>query len=836
MNLSLLMKNFFLTIFLCCSFLISKAQDSTLIDLNYNQPTEYTLAGLTVSGTRFLDQNALITLSGLTVGEKIKIPGDKIAKAINNLWKQGLFEDIEVNVTKILGDNIFLDMYLQERPRLSKFQFIGIKKGEVDEIKDKIKLFQGKVVNDNLIKNTSNTIVKYYQEKGFLNATVSITQKPDTALSNSVIVLIKIEKKNKIKINKINITGNTNVEAKKLKKSMKDTKERKIYNVFKTSKFQENTYEEDKVKLLQTYSNLGYRDAYIIKDTVYKYNEMAVNVEINIFEGPKYYFGNVNWVGNTKYSSEALTTILGLKKGDVYNAQELETRLQQNPNGRDISSLYLDDGYLFFNVSPFETRVYNDTIDLEIRITEGAQATINKVTVQGNLKTNDKVVLREIRTKPGQKFSRADIIRTTREIAQLGYFDDQKTNVIPKPNPQDGTVDLQFIVEEKPADQIELSGGFGAGTIVGTLGLSFNNFSLRNIFNGKAYAPIPTGDGQRLSLRAQANGRSFQSYNFSFTEPWFGGKKPISFGASFFRSLQTNNRRISDPLSTYIIVNGVGVTLGKRLKRPDDFFVLNYGINFQQYQLKDNPSLIFSNGTAYNINFSQSLSRNSVDAPIYPKSGSNIQVSLQVTPPYSFINGNVYDQFTDPKEKYKLVEYHKWKFDATQFIRVYGNLVLNLKTQFGLVGFYNSGIGISPFEKFRLGGDGLTGFNFLTGSEIIGLRGYENNSIVPEPNQGDDGSPIFNKYVIELRHPITQSQSSTIFLLAFAEGGNTWNTFNKFQPFNVKRSVGVGVRIFLPIFGLLGLDYGYGFDAIPGNETANKGQFHFSISQSLGGF
>lgn len=836
MNLFPLMKNIFLIIFLSISVQFVNAQDSTFINLDYNQPQEYTLAGVTVSGTKFLDQNALITLSGLVVGDKIKIPGDKIAKAINNLWKQGLFEDIEINITKILGSNIFLDMYLQERPRLSKFQFNGIKKGEVDEIKDKIKLSQGKVVNENLIKNTINSIKKYYQEKGFLNATVAITQKPDTALSNSVLLIINIAKKSKVKIHQIEITGNKSVEAKKLKKSMKDTKERKFYNVFKTSKFQPQTFEEDKVKLLETYSNLGFRDAYIVKDTVYKYNEKTVKIEIEIAEGSKYYFGNISWVGNTKYSSEALTTILGIKKGDIYNAQELETRLQQNPNGRDVSSLYLDDGYLFFNVSPFETRVYQDTIDLEIRIAEGAQATINKVTIEGNQKTNDKVVLREIRTKPGQKFSRADIIRTTREIAQLGYFDDQKTNVIPKPNPTDGTVDLQYIVEEKPSDQIELSGGFGAGTVVGTLGLSFNNFSLRNIFNGKAYSPIPTGDGQRLSLRAQANGRSFQSYSFSFTEPWFGGKKPISFGTSIYRSQQSNNRRIKDVLSSYIIVTGVGVTLGKRLKKPDDFFVLNSGINFQQYQLKDYQSAVFNNGTAYNISLTQSISRNSVDAPIYPKSGSNIQLSLQVTPPYSFINGNVYDENSNPEERFKFIEYHKWKFDASQFIRVYGNLVLNLKTQFGFVGLYNRGIGISPFEKFRLGGDGLTGFNFLTGSEIIGLRGYENNSVVPEPTQDQDGSPIFNKYVMELRHPITQSQSSTIFLLAFAEAGNTWNTFNRFQPFNVKRSIGVGVRIFLPIFGLLGLDYGYGFDAIPGNETANKGQFHFSIAQSLGGF
>ncbi len=399
MNLFPLMKNFFLIIFLSISVQFVNAQDSTFINLDYNQPQEYTLAGVTVSGTKFLDQNALITLSGLVVGDKIKIPGDKIAKAINNLWKQGLFEDIEINITKILGSNIFLDMYLQERPRLSKFQFNGIKKGEVDEIKDKIKLSQGKVVNENLIKNTINSIKKYYQEKGFLNATVAITQKPDTALSNSVLLIINIAKKSKVKIHQIEITGNKSVEAKKLKKSMKDTKERKFYNVFKTSKFQPKTFEEDKVKLLETYSNLGFRDAYIVKDTVYKYNEKTVKIEIKIAEGPKYYFGNISWVGNTKYSSEALTTILGIKKGDIYNAQELETRLQQNPNGRDVSSLYLDDGYLFFNVSPFETRVYQDTIDLEIRIAEGAQATINKVTIQGNQKTNDKVVFSEIRTK-----------------------------------------------------------------------------------------------------------------------------------------------------------------------------------------------------------------------------------------------------------------------------------------------------------------------------------------------------------------------------------------------------------------------------------------------------
>ncbi len=583
----------------------------------------------------------------------------------------------------------------------------------------------------------------------------------------------------------------------------------------------------------------GYRDAEIVSDSTYRSSENGVTVKINLYEGPKYYFGNITFAGNAKYPREFLETLLSIKKGEVFSEEKLTRKLSSSPNSDDISSLYLNDGYLTFNVDPVQTKIYGDTIDLEIRMYEGPQYTVNKVMVKGNDLTNDKVILREIRTKPGQKFSKELIVRSTREIAQLGNFDDTKTD--PKPiniNPNEGTVDIEYNVVEKPSDQIELSGGFGGGRVVGTLGLTFNNFSARNLFNLSAWKPLPKGDGQKLSIRGQTNGKFYQSYSFSFSEPWLGGKKPIYFGISAFTSLQSNGLRDSDIDQQKIRLNGMTFTLGQRLKWPDDYFQANTSINLQQYKLNNYNQFIFATGTSYNFNLTQEFSRSSIDAPIFPTSGSNLKLTIQATPPYSLLNNKNYLTATD-KEKYKFTEYHKWKFESQWFQRIYGKLVLKAQAQFGLLGIYNSAVGQSAFERFKLGGDGMQGFDYLQGSEIIAMRGYANNAVIPSGSnptiaQGS-GSPIFNKYVLELRHPITASQSATIFVLAFAEGGNTWNSFRDFAPFNVRRTAGFGARVFLPIFGLLGIDYGFAFDKIPGVTDNGRQPFTFSISQALNG-
>jgi outer membrane protein insertion porin family len=586
----------------------------------------------------------------------------------------------------------------------------------------------------------------------------------------------------------------------------------------------------------------GYRDAEVLSDSVWKHDDETVNVKLKVYEGPKYYFGSVKFSGNAKYTTDILNRILHVKKGDVFSEDELNKRLSgPTPGNDDVSSLYLNDGYLTFNADPVQTRVYNDTVDIDVRIYEGPQYTINRVMLKGNDVTNDKVVMREIQTKPGQKFNKDLLIRSAREIGQLGNFDEQKTE--PKPtniNPQDGTVDLVYNVVEKPSDQIELSGGFGGGQLVGTLGLTFNNFSIRNIFHLKAYKPLPKGDGQKLSLRGQSSGRTYQNFSFTFSEPWLGGKKPIYFALSAYTQGSSTGQYYpkSSPYYNNLRINGIGVTLGKRLKWPDNYFQLNYSLNFDHYNLDNYTGYLFTNGTSYNIKLTQELSRNSIDAPIFPTQGSNIKFTVQATPPYSLFN-NINYRIATPEERYHFVEYYKFKYDAQWFSKLVGKFVLMSQVRFGFLGQYNHEVGPSPFERFKLGGDGMQSYQFLQGSEIIGLRGYQNFSIVPEgsnENQNTNtGSAIYNKYTLELRHPVIASQSATIFLLAFAEGGNVWNQFSQFNPFNVRRSVGVGARIFLPIFGLLGLDYGYGFDKIPGQPDANKGQFHFTISQSLSG-
>jgi outer membrane protein insertion porin family len=849
--------------------------DDDLSVIDYSSPKEYIIGGVTVSGVQFLDHNVLIMLSGLQVADRIEVPGDKIRKAIEKLWNQGLFEDVRISATGFSDDIIYLDIYLQERPRLAKFSFKGIRKSEADDLREKIKLVKGDVVTDNVVIRTTNIIKKHYHGKGYLNAIVDIEQKRDSSKSNDVSLTIGVDKGSKVRIDQITFTGNKQLTASQLKGAMKKTKDKAVFRpfemldqmvlglprkllsfksdtvvgfisklaqenlkfrIFKTSKFIQDDYREDLLALIAKYNEEGFRDAVIVSDSVYKLKPGIINIDIKVDEGRRYYFGDIKWVGNTKYSAFQLNEVLKIKKGDVYNQSELDANLNYNPNEIDISTLYLDDGYLFFQVVPVEVRVENDTIDIEMRIREGKQATINKIILKGNTRTNDHVVYRELRTRPGQLFSRTDIIRTTRELAQLRYFNPEKIVPNPIPNPNDGTVDIEYIVEETSSDQIELSGGWGYGRVVGTLGLSFNNFSAKNIFNGSAWRPIPSGDGQKLSLRLQSYGKGYISYSASFTEPWLGGKKPNSFSVSYYHSLYSNGvAKFSDSYQAFKI-DAITFGLGKRLTWPDDYFTLSMRISFQNYNL-DNYGNIFAfgsgNGKYRNYSTGVTLARNSVDSPIFPRSGSEVSLSLDLTPPYSQFSHQDYGSLSD-EEKYKWIEYHKWRFSATLYRQIVGNLVLTARVRYGFLGLYNEAIGVTPFDRYYLGGDGLSGANNLDGRVIIGMRGYANESLTPHYYKNKNtGGTIFNRNTLELRYPLSLNPSATIYMTAFMEAGKAWDEFSSFNPFSLYRAAGVGVRVFLPMFGLLGLDWGYGFDEVPGIPSANKGQFHFSINQSI---
>lgn len=824
------------------------------LPIDYSKPKEYTLAAIEVECSQYTDKNIVRLLSGLTIGDKIQIPGDKIGEAMKSLWKQGLFEDIKIYLVKTIGNDAFLKIEVTEKPRLSKFSFKGnVKKNDADEIRGKIRLIREKVVTDYSLGYIKNTVKDFYVNKGFYNAQVEITSEPDkTTKTPHVIVYINVIKGKKVRIKNLNFYGNTVVKSWKLRRKMKDSKPFRIYNPFNSGKYLEDNLEKDLPSILAKYNGKGYRDARIVKDTVYFVKKNRVNIDVYIEEGHKYYFGNIKWLGNAKYRSGQLDTILNIKKGEIFDQSLLDQKLFMNPNGYDISSLYMDDGYLFFNVTPQEVNVHNDTIDLDIHMYEGKQATINKVTVMGNTKTNDHVIYREIRTRPGQLFRRSDIIRTQRELSQLGYFDPEKLGVTPTPNPADGTVDIEYKVEEKPSDQVELSGGWGGGRVVGTLGLSFNNFSIRNIFKPSAWSPLPTGDGQKFSIRAQTNGIYYQSYNLSFTEPWLGGKKPNSLSVSAFYSMFNSNgekkyskdaegNKISNPLRSTMSIIGGSVGFGKRLKWPDDFFSLYTSADFNYYELTNYPYFILANGFANDFNVKLNISRNSIDAPIFPKNGSNFSLLGQFTPPYSLFNGKDYENATIA-ERYKFIEYQKYKFTAEWYTQLTNkrpagegkearNLVLRTKIGYGILGMYNRKVGVSPFERYYMGGSGLSGYQNFVAREIIALRGYTDNSL-----SSSNGDPLCARYTMELRYPISLNPQATIFVLGFAEAGNTWAKYKDFNPFQVKRSAGFGLRVFLPMFGLLGLDYGWGFDNVPGNPgTGNgKGQFHFTLGAQLG--
>ncbi|TAF67513.1 MAG: outer membrane protein assembly factor BamA [Cytophagales bacterium] len=797
----------------------------------YQTPKDYEIASITVTGANFLDPNAIVSISGLKVGDKIRIPGDALSEAIKKLWKQGILGDVKIAVVKTEGTKVYLNIHLSERPRVVKYTFTGVRKSETSTLNDKIGIIKGKTLSDVLLKNAQNNIKKYYKNKGFHNVEVNIEVVADssTKITNGAWLKVNVDKKNKVKIEKILITGNSAIKTKKVKKKLKGTKEAKGFS-FRVSKYLPDKYEEDKQKLIAFYNTKGYRDARITYDSVYSVNRKRLNVQMNIEEGKKYYFRNISWEGNYLYSDETLDKVLGIKKGEVYDVEKLDKKLSFSQTELDISSLYMDDGYLFFRVEPVEVAVENDSIDIEIRIFEGPQANVNKIVLNGNTKTNDFVVLRELRTLPGNKFSRSDLIRSQREIANLGYFDPEKTGLNPIPDIANGTVDIEYTVEEKPSDQIELSGGWGgAFGFVGTLGLVFNNFSTRNFFNFKTWRPLPTGDGQRLQIRFQANGPRFQTYSVVFTEPWLGGRKPQAFTVSFSHSLQ---RTIFNGVTIGSFkLYSVSLSLARRLRWPDDFFVLSNSVSYSYYDLFNFGGLPgFSNGIAQNLNLNFTLSRNSIDNPAFARSGSSMSLSLTLTPPWSLFENKDYSQI-DAAERYRLVEYHKWMFDNSWFTTLIGKLVINARMHIGYIGYYNAALGVGPFERFLLGGAGLAGFNFLLGTEIVALRGYRDNSI--RPFESDQGGIVFNKYVFELRYPFSLNPAATIYGLAFLEAGNNWGTYSDVNPFRMYRSAGAGVRILMPAFGLLGIDWAYGFDAVPGNPGAAGGQFHFTIGQQI---
>lgn len=825
-------------------------------EFSYLDKKDYVIAAVDVEGAKYLDKDVLITISKLIVGQYIEVPSEQTANVVKDLMNQNLFEEVQLYATHIEGENIYLQIRVTERPRLRRIDIEGLKKTQKEEVQKRLNATPGRIVNENLINTTKNTIAKYLREKSFLYPDIKITTSNDSTEENYQIVTAQVDRNKKIKVNQVNFTGSENFPDSKLRKFLKGVKPRRWYRVFGPGRFKEDKYEEAKDNLIAKMQDRGFRDAQILRDSIWRYDNNEIGIDFDLYEGPRYYVGNITWSGNSKYKDSVLNIILGINKGDVYSEEKLHARLMGPTRASDdISALYQNDGYLTFTIEPEIRRIYNDTIDVEVKMFEGKQFTINNVILKGNDVTNDRVVLRSIFLKPGMKYSREALVSSIREISQLGMFDEQKI----EPNPgknlnfEEGTTDLEFSVAEKASDQVELSGGYGAGQVIGTLGLNFNNFSTSNFFKKDSWKPLPRGDGQRLSIRGQTSGRRYQSYSFSFSEPWLGGKKPIYFGLSAYISNSqqqyydwTSNRYVGYENNPKIWMHGVTATLGRRLNWPDRYFQINSSLSYQRYTLENYGNyFLFSDGDSYNINFTQEISRNTVDAPIYPTSGSNIKLSVQLTPPYSLWNNLDYNTAAD-NEKYKFVEYHKWKFDSQWYAKIAGKLVLKSQAQFGYLGSYSSSAPVSPFERFKLGGDGMQGFDFLQGSEIIAMRGYANGMLIPESTGYGtgaqniavrSGSPIYVKYQLELRHPIMLNEQATVFALAFAEAGNTWNNFREVNPFKVRRTAGIGARIFLPIFGMLGIDYGHAFDPIPGmQESQWRQNFTFSIIQNMGGF
>lgn len=795
--------------------------DTLLPVMPYEQAKDYEIGGVTVVGAQYSDPQALIAIAGFRVGDKMRIPGPGVTKAVQALWNLRLFTDVQVNKVRTQGDVIFLEIVVKELPRYTRHSFKGVKKNKHDDLNGVVNKFlqKGAILTDNVKASVQYGLEDYYVKKGFLDAKATIKVSPDERSTNAVKLEFVIDPGKRVKIKDIRFAGNENVKARVLRKKMKETSRKK--KLFKKSKLVRADYETDKHTIEAYYNTVGFRDARIVKDSIWRTKKGEVMIAMTVSEGQRYYFRNIIWKGNTIYETKFLDQVLGIKKGDVYNQELLSTRLQFSQDGRDISSLYLDNGYLFFRVDPVETSIDQDSIDLELRIYEGPQATIDRVVIKGNDRTHEHVIRRELYTRPGDKFSRSDIIRSQREIVNLGYFNPESLGINTPVNPDRGTVDIEYTVEERPSDQLELSAGyqprtaFTRGGVIGTLGVTFNNFSLRNIKNKEAWNPLPQGDGQRFSIRGQTSGQNFQSYNASFTEPWLGGKRPNSLTVAGFYNRYAYGFEGSSTYQRLDILQGT-VGFGTRLKWPDDNFIFRADVDIQTLRLnnwsgfRDDQNRLVTQGIYHNYNVGLTLARNSINDPIFPKTGSLVSLKVQATPPYSWFRDDKFYESSDVQNIYKYVEYVKWRLDAEWYTTLVGKLVLKSSAKIGILDQWSSKTGLSPFERFELGGDGLNNQTFgLNGRDIISLRGYEVSDIMaPFPG----GAGVFNKYTVELRYPISLNPSSTIFVTAFAQGGNAWQSAKDFNPFDLRRSAGLGLRVFLPMFGTLGFDYGFGFD------------------------
>ena len=848
-------------------FHLQAQNDRSAIEIDYNNPKTYVIGGIGVEGNQYFGEAQIISLTGLQKGMQLTVPGDAATGVVRRLVAQRYFEDVAMVVDSLSAsrDTAWFKIVIKERPRVSRWTYTGVKSGERKDLQERLNLRPGREFSDYVEKTSVDIIKRYYKEKGFNNVKVDTEVTKDSVIRSAIRVNFIVDRGKKIHIKKINFTGNTDVKERKLAKNMKETHAATWYNFFKSKKFKEKEYQTDRKTVLDAFNEAGYRDARLVRDSVYLIDDKHINIDMDFDQGKKYYFRNITWTGNSVYPSEVLNNILQIKKGDVYDVVTMEKRLHGGgkENEYDVSKMYKDNGFLFFNVTPVEVNIQNDSIDVEMRISEGKPATLNEVIINGNDLTNERVVRRQLMTRPGYLFSQSDFERSIREIASMGQFDAEAImqygtgyNIIP--NQLNNTVDVIYNVTEKPSSQLELSGGWGGNTFVLTAGVSFNNFSTRRMFEKGAWRPVPLGDAQNLAFRFQTNGRYYTNLSASFTEPWLFGKRPTSLSISGYYSRMTDSYLAIGILSTdkMFEVFGFNAGLGTRLKWPDNYFVLYNNLSWQTYKLTNwtNSYFAFNDGISHNLSYTISLSRNSTDQQIYPRTGSEFSASLQLTPPYSLFRKYTWgydandnrvklpvDSYKDVNyntwtsaERYKWIEYHKWKFNATVYTKLIGDLVLMTRAQFGYLGYYNRNWGYSPFENFQVGGDGMSGY-MTYGAEIISLRGYEDYSLTPRKmtpysrNYESYAGNVYDKFTVELRYPVILQPQSTIFVLAFLEGGNCWSDIREFNPFQIKRSAGVGVRVFLPMIGLLGVDWGWGFD-----DPVNGGsQFHFVLGQQF---
>ena len=854
----------FLTLFLTLSGSVWAQQTGTDVTVDYNNPKKYVVGGVTLEGNEHFSKEQILQLTGLQAGMEVTVPSEEMTNIVKRLWGQRFFDDVSVEIDSLVPtrDTAFFKIAIIERPRVSRWTFSGVKSGEEKELLERLNFRRGGEFSDYVAKTSTDIIKRYYKEKGFYNVDVDIKTKRDTVIRSAIRVQFDVDKGEKVKIKTITFKGADNVKESKLVRSMKKTKDARFQNFFSSKKFQEKEFENDKRTLLTAFNEAGFRDARIVRDTMYYIEPNRLQIDFEIDEGKKYYFRDITWTGNSVYSSEDLAQVLQISKGDVYDVVTMQKRLfgGGKQSDYDVTKLYRDNGYLFFNIQPVEMNVEGDSVDVEMRISEGKPATLNNIVINGNDLTNERVIRRQVFTRPGYLFSQSDFERSIREIASMGQFDPEAImgeggySVIP--NQMNNTVDLVYNVTEKPSSQLELSGGWGGNTFVATVGVSFNNFSTRRFFDKSAWRPVPLGDAQNLSVRFQTNGTYYTSLSASFSEPWLFGKKPTSLNMSLYYTRQTNSYIYYNILNNdeYMEVYGFAAGIGKRLKWPDNYFVLYNQLSWQTYRLQNWAyQFLFNTGISHNLSYTLSLSRTSTDQQIYPRQGSDFSASLQLTPPYSLlrkkdhglldVDGNptkvdswkkIDYNYQTSQDRYKWIEYHKWSFKGAVYSKLVGDLVLMARAQFGYLGYYNRNWGYSPFDGFRVGGDGMSGYDTY-GSEIISLRGYENYSLTPQAMSSYNSTGnyyagnVYDKFTVELRYPVILQPQSTIYALLFLEGGNCWSDIRDFNPFQIKRSAGVGVRIFLPMIGLLGVDWGWGFD-----DPVNGGsQFHFVIGQQF---